>query len=598
MEQWVYGNNGRGKRRQKIAYFFRETFRPHTRAEYAEAFTRGIGENKEGFAPLPWLYVRAFALFFILFGLIVFISRATLNYFDYPVLFMFGGLFVNLPLLIFFYELYPKRDFSFLVVLGVLLVGGLISVMICGLGYRYVLNDPFLTPWLSQLWTGFLEEVSKALPAIAAILLLKKRDPLCCFILGAAVGTGFSICEDMGYMYGFSHTYSIAQLDFQWGVLCAVGRGFSCVCSHAPWTAVVCWTFAKVRRPFLNFRFYAVWVLSMLLHYFANLPFYASEVAWYKGGVAIWAVGIAVIFTEMILMVRSSRRALLPGEEERDFSPRPLFTAEQRLRRRADVTAVVSCLALSLLACVFCIIPAGNEYVTLTFASKEEFLDYMQGGLSLTADWSREYDGQTSDYAQYAVDGQVQIAVQKQTVGAYDYFYFYRFDAAEDGEEPATVLPSSIAVLVENVLYYCAEAMLYEDGVVLHYHIPAYPQWIPLEPEVDEIVDDAEEKDEGETGTDGEDTPQEGEDGEETDSDIISEVLPSEILYFFVVSNAVFWDYDGVTQTFTVRTGEVVYKGLVGQIAVAGLAGAVALGGAAAYINLKIKARRYQENAE
>ncbi len=51
--------------RARITYFFRETFRAHSKAEYREIFSRGLNEDNEGISgAFPWLYVRAFFALF------------------------------------------------------------------------------------------------------------------------------------------------------------------------------------------------------------------------------------------------------------------------------------------------------------------------------------------------------------------------------------------------------------------------------------------------------------------------------------------------------------------------------------------------------
>ena len=248
----VKPNNKRVK--EKINYFFKETFRPHTKEEYAEVFTRGLGSNRSDkiVRKLPWLYIRVFALNLILFAFVAFAFRLAHYSADYLTAILLGGLLFNIPLFIFFFELYPKRDLSLLKLFAVLLAGGVVSTVLITLGYEYIYSttsEP--NAWISTLWVGFWEEFIKGAVAIVAIALLKNKNPLFCFLIGFAVGTGYSFTEDLGYIYSLSRSYGTT-----WLVLTSVGRGLSCVCSHAPWTAMICWAFAKFKKPFINFRFY------------------------------------------------------------------------------------------------------------------------------------------------------------------------------------------------------------------------------------------------------------------------------------------------------------------------------------------------------
>ena len=54
--------------RAKIVYYFKETFRAHSKAEYREIFSRGLNEDNSGVTgAFPFLYVRAFLALFVLF---------------------------------------------------------------------------------------------------------------------------------------------------------------------------------------------------------------------------------------------------------------------------------------------------------------------------------------------------------------------------------------------------------------------------------------------------------------------------------------------------------------------------------------------------
>ncbi|MDE7300564.1 MAG: hypothetical protein K2N47_00185, partial [Clostridia bacterium] len=88
-----------------IAYFFRQTFRRHTRAEYSELLTRGVrsagGENRK----YPWAYIRLFTLFFVLFAIYLLIVRFTSEELFAPTITVLAAVCFNLPFLLLLYEL-------------------------------------------------------------------------------------------------------------------------------------------------------------------------------------------------------------------------------------------------------------------------------------------------------------------------------------------------------------------------------------------------------------------------------------------------------------------------------------------------------------
>ena len=180
----------------KIKYFLKESLRPRTLEDYKEFFSRGM-KNGDGEVPqIPWLYLRALLLGFLLFSITVLNYRLSRGSVDYMTTIAVGGLCVNIPVLVFFFELYTKRDLSIFLLLLTVLIGGVLSVFFITLGYEYIYSDTFnQIPWVSILWTGFWEELCKGAVAIAAVALLKKKNPFVCFLNGYAVGTDYTVFE-------------------------------------------------------------------------------------------------------------------------------------------------------------------------------------------------------------------------------------------------------------------------------------------------------------------------------------------------------------------------------------------------------------------
>lgn len=142
--------------RARITYFFRETFRAHSKAEYREIFSRGLNEDNEGISgAFPWLYVRAFFALFLLFTINTLILRITNNKLYVPSVNFLGGITFVVPFIILLFELYPKRDLSLIILLAVLVGGGTFAGLLSQIGYMLI---PVKNEWLAAVEAGVLEE--------------------------------------------------------------------------------------------------------------------------------------------------------------------------------------------------------------------------------------------------------------------------------------------------------------------------------------------------------------------------------------------------------------------------------------------------------
>ena len=545
-----------GSRKTAIKKFFKETFRPHSKEEYAEVFTRGIVDKEGVNGTYPWLYLRAFVLLFALFALTSLVYRVASYSVIYMTAMIIGGLTFNIPLLILFYEVYPKKDTSLINLLFIVLVGGAVCSAIILLGYEFI-YDGHDNPWISYIWTGFWEELIKMLVAIPAVLLLKKKDPFTCFLIGFAVGSGYSMFEDLGYILSYSQGYTTR---YTWLVLMTVGRGLSCICSHAPWTAVICWAFAKFKKPFINFRFYGVVFLSMLLHYLADVPFYADEVAFLTGINWGWAIEIfvvAAILAEMFLMLKNSFK-------EFGIVARSECAAIQS--QKANVVAVAGVFILSICALLGTALPIRYQNKSVVFDNSQELKAYIQNGnTNIAANWDREYDAEKENYSSFTEDGELKIAAQRETEGELIFYYVY-----EMTEEKFEL--KSIGLKREGEpIAYCRRMVIYEDHYFVNYGYP--PTYEPITDIIEIEIEDDIQPPEDETG----------------DVEIVLPVPKEVVSYFPINTEAERVSYsDG---KFTVSIKETYLNCLGGLVAVSTVAGATLIGCAAAIITLKIKSR-------
>lgn len=244
--------------------FLYETFRPHTKEEYCTFLMRGMvkgadGEDRE-YKPYPFVYMRAFVALFFLFSITVWIMLATGIFSSFVTAVLFGALVVNVPCLILLYELYPLKDFSPLTLISVLIIGGWVSVSLAQILYAVL---PYEEGISYPFYIGFVEELSKALPAIIAILILRKRTPYAGLLIGCAVGMGFSAIEDTAYIMDGA---SGAGFDSAGMMLVVIVRAITSVFGHISWTGFIGWAFNKYKKSYRNFKFYFIAGLSVLAH--------------------------------------------------------------------------------------------------------------------------------------------------------------------------------------------------------------------------------------------------------------------------------------------------------------------------------------------
>lgn len=401
-------------------------------------------------AEYGWMYMRVFAVSFVLFALVAFLIAVSQNGIAMPTLYVLGGAFMNLTVAVFIYELNPERNLSFVLLILILVLGAIAADFITMFGY-YFLNPE--NKWLSTLWTSVLEEVAKAIPAIIVILLFKKRSPLLGFIIGAAIGAGFSISEDMGYMYAYS--YGVFKT-----VEIAVERAWTAVCTHTLWTAVIGWAFCKFKcRPY-DLRFIAVVLSSVAMHFLWDMPI--------NTGLhvlpIIFCVVAAIVFS--VIVVKKERKPYKKAEEVCEVQlviPIPEDTNRIVIRYSkwysyaANFTAALTAVLVGVALILWCLAPVKTVYVEERFATEEKFIEFVQGDRVFLEKWDKKFEDCIDDCEiNYAiiVDGEYTyafITVEEEDGYKYDYTFHFNKDE-QTGENIGEV--TAIAVTVGEEEYY------------------------------------------------------------------------------------------------------------------------------------------------
>ncbi len=420
--------------RAKITYFFKETFRAHSKAEYKEIFSRGLGDDGDALSgAFPWLYVRVFFTLLMLFTANVLILRLTGNPIYEPSVTFLGGVTFLIPFVVFLFELYPKRDLSLMLIFSVLVIGGTLSGGLAQLGYALIDAE---NKWLSAIIAGLVEEIGKIVPAIIAIEFTKQKSPYAGYLLAAAVGAGFSVIEDMGYIFCYSDEFF--HSDIQAVVTVFIERGLTSFCTHVVWTGAVGWAYCRMQKPFRS-----VWLLflalSVMLHILWDLPL--------EGWIAAVIIGTCVIagVIENVAMIYSSHSDILEANIDiNSFNDNIIAEAKQmgermRFTNAANLTFALTCALLSVIILILCALPIGMEFQRVEFESKEQFIARIEGGFNLKADTKRRYDSdERKNVEERYIDKKLSYVVQKDVVAGFDGEYYFGYYAS-DYSRPAEI---------------------------------------------------------------------------------------------------------------------------------------------------------------
>lgn len=425
--------------KNSIAKFFRQTFRRHTGAEYRDVLTRGLGgENRDGLnRKYPWAYIRLYALLFVLFAIFLLIVRFTSNELFVPTITVLAATCFNITFLVFLYELYPKRDLSIMAVMLAMLIGGAFSNTVA-----QILFSLFRTSdgYLQAVYAGLFEEFSKAVAAIFVIVVARKSSPLAGFMFGAAVGCGFSIAEDMGYIFLEANEMSVMNITTLINI--SVSRGLTAVCTHTLWTAAIGWAYCHFTRHFANIVFYLISLLSCGLHICWDLPL--SYLA--QGFVCAGCITVAC--TQCILILHFERRkvfreALAPaadGGEQLSILPAGqvgedlgdetfVKTNPVYWKHWGRFTVVLGVFLMAVVAVIYCSIPFRETYGREVFSAPADFIGFMQDGLDLEAEENRPYNAHDSANDERPSAGRVVQSVTGKDGVIYSYVYTENLDS-------------------------------------------------------------------------------------------------------------------------------------------------------------------------
>jgi len=280
-----------------------------------------------------------------------------------PGLMVIGSFAVPLATLVLFWELNTPRNVSFVQVLMLVCMGGVISLFV-----THLVDDIANLGWLGHAGAGIEEEIAKLLAVVLVVSKTRYKYILNGLVFGAAIGCGFAALETAGYsLYnGFLKDYLrflLAHLDVlarvnpanpnalnavidaasQHGYSSMFGiiefRSYLAPFGHIAWTAISAGALWQVKggKPFhinmlLNPVFLRKFSVPVLLHMAWDAPllnfngalFYAK----YAGlGVIAWYMAF-VLVQQGLRQIRAEQLA----QAETDFAQtRDILSTTSRL---------------------------------------------------------------------------------------------------------------------------------------------------------------------------------------------------------------------------------------------------------------------------
>lgn len=259
---------------------FSEVFKKRSDDEIEEYFLVGTARTTPSLTavdanwPKPWAFARTFLLTGAAYMLLRWGYGEFQNPYFLPGLIALGSVAIPFAVLIFFFEMNVPRNISVILLLKLVVFGGIFSLVVSLFFFRAAGS----LDWMGAARAGIVEEIGKLAVVIWFVRKAKYPWLLNGLLIGAAVGTGFSVFETAGYalvkglLGGAWTTGMFSLIEF---------RGpLSLLADHSLWTGLVAAALWRVRgtQPFRaemlwDPRFLRVLVLAMALHMLNNAPF-------------------------------------------------------------------------------------------------------------------------------------------------------------------------------------------------------------------------------------------------------------------------------------------------------------------------------------
>ncbi len=265
--------------------------------------------------PRPWLFARVLLsalLIAFMFYVTVMVFQITVGV---PGMLVVSCFVVPLTVVLLFYELNVPRNVTLIYVLGLVMLGGVLSILVSVLILRAF---PELGSLVGASSAGLIEELGKLLAVVYATRRLspvRYRYILNGMLFGAAVGAGFAAFESAGYaMVTMLQAKSVpAAFDL------ILMRGWMAPFAHVLWTAITAGALWRVKGAhsysgamLADWRFVRVFLIAMMCHAIWNasiIPVGPFMMKFWLLGAVGWMVALSLV-QEGLEQVRREQRTV------------------------------------------------------------------------------------------------------------------------------------------------------------------------------------------------------------------------------------------------------------------------------------------------
>lgn len=280
---------------------FSSVFKKHTKEEEEKIFLSGktahvnLSMASEEW-PKPWLYSRVLIFLLLATIILAFLVFRIGNSSSLPLYMVISSLIGPLSVLTFFYEVNVPRNISFIEVIKIFIIGGILSIIATLVIGKYTGEQEIASaysniPFFVAIAIALVEELAKALiDAIYINKISSKRFILNAMLVGAAVGAGFSAFETVGYDFNaflytiinyfqkynistleaYNTVFSIANNEMNQVILI---RALTSIGGHMVWSAITAAALVIASKgdkveasTFINSKFLSIAVIPVLLH--------------------------------------------------------------------------------------------------------------------------------------------------------------------------------------------------------------------------------------------------------------------------------------------------------------------------------------------
>ncbi|MCH5256350.1 MAG: PrsW family intramembrane metalloprotease [Lachnospiraceae bacterium] len=298
---------------------FSEVFTKHTRRECEDIFIAGTyhahtaTSDTTAVHPKPWLFSRVLAALLAAF---VFLYVCVTQFHNSNAItgFMFiASIALPFSILLFIFEINVAKNIGIYDVIRMVFFGGITSILLTLLLYEIFPIGRL--DYSEALIVAFLEALTKLLVIIAFYRLLNPKYILSGMLIGASIGAGFAVFENIGYAFRF---YLLSDNNITYLIALLLMRAWGSLGSHVVWTAITAAGLVLATNPKSSFsRLFSIvnlliyFCIPVILHTIWDCPFMDSGSIVYIKLIAL----IAVAWITLFVLINAGLRQINEGRQ-------------------------------------------------------------------------------------------------------------------------------------------------------------------------------------------------------------------------------------------------------------------------------------------